>query len=129
MEEETKKLVLIARSDEGSETRRLAGLSAVYDLEKEGDFERLWLMQSDARLEREVRVAAGIGAIEILSKNGKTMKLMLMRGCSSLQEVNLEIRAEVERVGIVESRRKGRPPDGSARSTPRPQSQGPAIRP
>ncbi len=105
MEEETKKLMLIATTDSDPHTKKLAGLCVVFDLEKAGEFDTLWLMQSDRRLEREVGIAAGLAAVDALIRDGKTMKLMFMRGCSPFPEVNVEIRLELEKSGLIDFRR------------------------
>jgi hypothetical protein len=104
MEAETKRLMIIAATDNDPETKRLAGMCAVFDLEKAGEYDRLWLMQSDKRLEREVGIAAGLAAVDALIMNGKTMKLMFMRGCSPFPEVNVEIRLELEKLGLAGGR-------------------------
>ena len=105
MEPETKRLMLIAATDSDQDARKRAGMSVVFDLERAGDFEKLWLMQSDVRLESEVRVEAGLAAIDTLLAKGKTMKLMFLRECSPFSEVNIEIRAELVRAGLVMSRK------------------------
>ncbi|MDD5096357.1 MAG: hypothetical protein PHY95_02480 [Candidatus ainarchaeum sp.] len=102
MEEETKRLMVIATTDNDPDTRKKAGECVVFDLEKAGEFDQLWQMQFDRRLEREVGIAAGLAAADGLARDGKTMKLMHIRRDSPFPEVKLEIRLHLEKAGLVD---------------------------
>ncbi len=105
-EMETRRLLDIARTADEPTTKRLAGECVVLDLEKAGQANRLWNMQFDSALEKEVRIEAGIAAVDLLVAARKFMKLVHMRGCSPFHQVNVEVALEMEKVGILKPARR-----------------------